>query len=306
MLTLKRLRQWRIQGPVDRYVVVNINESAPPRWLLAVLFVIPVGFATYLTYVSLIQDVYPVYVPFGDSAIVVAQRQSLALALSAMDCVVLAILPLSYLFRRIPCVPWGVGFGALAMIGVFHAGFFTKNLIASPSMSAQPSYARAPLAEVLPNEFVVSAMHFQNNASARLDSKYMAGVVLCNVRLASDAQIVLEYADHSASLSVQENEFRQMASTGVTVMVQVSPRDFQNGNPSTLAVSLAISDSINRQVQSEGVVLPLSTTLTPDEWYSQFELKEQAAERSYSFGETLSLGSVQGEPLSLKVVSLEP
>ena len=84
-----------------------------------------------------------------------------------------------------------------------------------------------------------------------------------------------------------------MAFTGVTVNVQVMPHAFQHGIPSELVVSLGIADHINRQQQSEGIVLPLSTTLTPEQWYSKFELKEQAAERSYAIGETVDLGSVQ-------------
>ena len=89
-------------------------------------------------------------------------------------------------------------------------------------------------------------------------------------------------------------------------MVQVMPHKFQHGIPSELAVSLIISDLINRKSQSEGIVLPLSTDLTPEELYSKFELKEQAAERSYAIGETVDLGWVQEKPLSLKVISLVP
>ena len=58
----------------------------------------------------MIQDVLPLYVPHGVEAITAARFQMLGISLSAMDFVVLAILPLSYLYRRIPRVAWGVGF----------------------------------------------------------------------------------------------------------------------------------------------------------------------------------------------------
>ncbi len=65
-------------------------------------------------------------------------------------------------------------------------------------------------------------------------------------------------------------------------MVQVMPHKLHLGIPSELAVSLTISDIVNRKSQSVGIVLPLSTDMTPEEWYSKFEFKEQAAERSSS------------------------
>ena len=306
MLTLKRFRRWCTQGQVDPAFEWHINRFAPPRWLLTSLFVVAIGFATFFTYQTLIQDVYPYYVPLGDSPSAAAQRQTLALSLAAMDCVVLAILPLAYLFRRIPRAAWGVGFSTLALIAVFHTGLFIRNLMVSPVFEAQPLYARAPLTEVLPNEFIVSAMRLQEIDSGASRSNFMADLMLLNIRFSENVTVILEYADRSASLSVRLDERGQMVLTGVTVMVQVMPHKFQHGVPSELAVSLIISDLISRKSQSEVIVLPLSTNLTPEEWYAKFELKEQSAERSYAIGETVDLGWVQDKPLSLKVMSLVP
>jgi hypothetical protein len=210
------------------------------------------------------------------------------------------------LFRRIPRVAWGVGFGTLALIAVFHTGFFIRNLMVSPAFKAQPLFASPPLTEVLPNEFMVSAMRLQEIDSGGPRSQYMADLMLVNIRLAEDATVILEYAGRSAILNVRLDERGQMAFTGVTVHVQVMPQEFRNGIPSEFAVFLAISDPINRKQQSQVIVLPLSTNLTPEKWYSNFELKEQAAERSYAIGETVDLGWVQEKPLSLKVVSPVP
>ena len=306
LLTLKRFRRWCTQGRIDPALERHINRFAPPRWLLTSLFVVAIGFAIFFAYQSSIQDVYPYYVPLGDSPSAAAQRQTLALSLAVMDCVILAILPLAYLFRRIPRVAWGVSFSALAMIAIFHTGFFIKNLIASPVFEAQPLYARAPPTIVLPNEFIVSTMRLQEIDSGAPRSNFMGDFRLFNIRFAENVTVIVEYADQSASLNVRLDERGQMAFTGVTVMVQVMPRKFQRGIPSELAVSLIVTDIINRKSQSEGIVLPLSTDLTPEEWYSKFELKEQAAERSYAIGETVDLGWVQEKPLSLKVISLVP
>lgn len=306
LLTLKRFRQWRTQGRFDPEIERYINRFSPPRWLLASVFVVAIGFATFLSYQSLIQDVYPYYVPLGDSPSAAAQRQTLALSLSALDCVVLAMLPLAYLFRRIPRVAWGVSFSVLALITIFHTCFFVKNLVVSPVFEAQPLYARAPLTNVLPNEFIVSPMRLQENDSGALRSNFMAATRLINIRFAEDTTVIVEYAERSASLNVRLDERGQMAYAGVTVVVQVKPHKFQNGIPSELVVSLSISDPINRKSQSEGIILPLSTDLTPEEWYSKFEFKEQAAERSYALGETVELGWVQENTLSLKVTSLVP
>ena len=185
------------------HVEVTINRFAPPRWLLASLFVVAVGFATCLTYASLTQDVFPVYVPVGDSPSSAAQRQTLALSLSAMDCVILAILPLAYLFRRIPRVAWGVGFGTLALIAVFHTGFFVKNLIVPPVFEAQPFYASPPRTEVLPDQFIVSTMRLQEIDSGGPRSKFMADLMLLNIRFAENVTVILEYADRSVSLNVE-------------------------------------------------------------------------------------------------------
>ena len=306
VLVLRRLRQWRIQGPLNRIVVQHINELAPPRWLLGVLFLVPTAMATYITFVALVQDVYPVYVPFGDQPLSVAQRQTLALALSAMDCVVLAILPLSYLFRRIPSIAWGVSFGTLGLISDFHVGFFTKNLLAAPILSSPPRYARAPLMAVLPDHFVFSTSPRPTEIySGAAKSSYMGKVLLTSIRVASASTVILQYGEQSAILKIANDAIGRIAATGVIAMVHIMPGEFQKGIPQSLNINLAIIDPVGRQNQVEGVQLAVPSQLTPEEWRSQFELLELVAERSILLGETVNLGTFQGNSLTLRVLSNE-
>ncbi len=147
-------------------------------------------------------------------------------------------------------VVWGVSFSALAMIAIFHTGFFMKNLIAAPVLEAQPLFARSPPTIVLPNEFIVSAIRLQEIDSVTPCSNFMGDLRLFNMRLAENATIIVQYADRSASLNVRLDERGQLAFTGVTVMVQVMPHKLQLGIPSEFAVSslsLTLS-TVNRKV----------------------------------------------------------
>lgn len=187
------------------------------------------------------QDGHPVYVPFGDQPLAVAQRQTLALALSAMDCVVLAILPLSYLFRRIPRIAWGVSFGTLGLISVFHVGFFTKNLLPAPILLSQPMYARAPLMDVLPDHFVFSTSPRPTEIdSGAARSSYMGKVLFTSVRVASASTVILQYGEQSAILNIANDATGRMAATGVIAMVHIMPGEFQKGIPQSLNLNLAI------------------------------------------------------------------
>ncbi len=78
-------------------------------------------------------------------------------------------------------VVWGVSFSALAMIAIFHTGFFMKNLIAAPVFEAQPLFARAPPTIALPNEFIVSAMRLQEIDSVTPCSNFMGDLRLFNI-----------------------------------------------------------------------------------------------------------------------------
>ena len=94
-----------------------------------------------------------------------------------------------------------------------------------------------------------------------------------------------------------------MAAIGVFVIVQVAAKDFQEGIPTRLNVSLAISDRINRQNQHKGIELDTPNPLTPDEWRSESVLIGAIAERSFAYGESVDLGTVQGSPVILTVRS---
>ena len=306
VLVLRRLAQWRRQRPVDQVKKQHLDRQAPPRWLHGLLFLVPTTMAMFLTFVALVQDVNPLYVPFGDDALVVAQRQSLALALSAMDCVVLASLPLSYLFRRIPHVAWGVGFGVLGLTALFHIGFFTKGLLATSALSSQPRYARAPLMDVLPHHFVFSTVPRPTTInSPNSKSSYMSTVLLATVRVASASTVLLEFDEQSAVLNIPHDATGRMAVTGVIVMVQIAPDKFEAGIPERLQLSLIIGDSINRQNQVKTVQLAVPSKLTAEQWRSQFQLRELVAEQSIPYGKAVSLGTVQGRSLTLKLIPSE-
>jgi len=249
----------------------------------------------------MIQDVLPLYVPYGVEAITAARFQMLGISLSAMDFVVLAILPLSYLYRRIPRVAWGVGFGLLGLMSLFHLVLFTTNLIETPEFSVQPTFAQTPMLEVQPGHFVFSTTKLTKIKSGGLESDYMGKVSLTNVRLSSSATIILQCNDQSASLYIPQDAIGYMAMTGVSTFVQVVPDEFDAGIPTRLRVLLAIVDGHSRQNRVEGVQLPLPKRLTPDEWRAQFAFRELATEQSYLLGETLELGSVKGMKLKLTV-----
>ena len=96
-----------------------------------------------------------------------------------------------------------------------------------------------------------------------------------------------------------------MAATGVIAMVHIMPGEFQKGIPQSLNLNLAIIDPIGRQNQIERVQLAVPPQLTPVEWRSQFELLELVAERSIPLVETINLGTVQRNALTLRVLSNE-
>ena len=299
VLVLRRFCQWKTQLSSDLITDQQITSLVPPRWLLGVVFLVPTALAANNTYLAMIQDVRPLYVPFGVDAITATRLQILGTSLMAMDFVVLAILPLSYLYRRIPRIPWGVGFGVLGLMSLFHIGFFTKNFIATPRISVQPTFARAPISEVRPGHFVFSTPKRNEIKSGALESSYMGKQTLTHIRFISSATILLEYGELSASLNIPYDANGHMALTGEIVMVQVAPANFEVGIPTRLDVSLAIIDMHNRQSRINGVQLDLPKLLTPDEWRSQFELPELAVERSMLLGETVDLGSIQGTKVKL-------
>lgn len=301
VLVLKRFQQWKSQRLTKPIAEHGLSSLAPPRWLLCILFVAPISLATYITFHALTQDLYPIYVPFGADVFNVARRQSFGVTLAAMDFVVLAILPLSYLYRRIPRVAWGVGFGMLGLMSIFHLGFFAKNLIAAPKLLVPPMFARPPEMEVLPDHFVFSNLKPSTLDYGGLKSSYMSKALYTNVRTVSAAMIVLRYGDQSAILEIPSVVNSRTIVNDVLVMVQISPNEFRKGIPAELSINLNITDVHGRQNQSQGVQLSIPESLTPQEWHAQFEVPDPPAERSFAFGETMTLGSVQGKPIELIV-----
>lgn len=125
------------------------------------------------------------------------------------------------------------------------------------------------------------------------------------VTLASASTVILQYGEQSAILNIANDATGRMAATGVIAMVHIMPGEFQKGIPQSLNLKLAIIDPIGRQNQVEGVQLAVPSQLTLEEWRSQFELLELVAERSILLGETVNLGTVQGNSLTLRVLSNE-
>lgn len=304
LLVLRRFKQWRFQPPMDHAHKQKLVKLAPPRWLLILFFLLSIALATFITYLSLLQDVLPLYVPFGSDAISAARSQMLGIHLSALDFLIVAILPLFYLQSRIPRVAWGVGVALLGLLSTFHIGFFAKSVLGTPTLSIQPIFAKAPGMDVLPGRFVLTFPKMIQSDSGILKSDYQGKMVLANVRLDSAASIVLQYGDRSVALDIPYDVTKRMAATGITVIAHVMPREFDAGAPKRLVVSMAISDINQRESRSEGVELPLPDKLTPSEWQSQFEVWGRTGEQSFTLGKSIDLCTVQEIPVSLMVKPL--
>jgi hypothetical protein len=228
-------------------------------------------------------------------------RQTLSTTLLAMNCVVFALLPLSYLYHRIPRVAWGVGVGALGLTCVTHLGIFTSSLFAFPELNGLPIYAREPLTEVVPNKFLISISKQSTISSGYVKSNYMGKSLCAGLRFTGSTKVVLSYGSESAILEVPHDSRGVMAVTGVTAVVMVSPANFNAGVPSQLNVLLSIVDPWNRKSATAGLQLPLPNGISAIEWRAQFELSELTAERSFELGKNVNLGTVQGTALELTI-----
>lgn len=300
LLVLGRYRRWRAQGAIGSADSQRINELAPPRWLLGTMMAIPLTIALMITLAALTQDVLPVYVPFGDNAVAVARRTMFRMTLLAMDVVVLAILPLAYLYRRIPKIAWGVAFGLVGLIGTLHLGLFAKTIIAAPVLAAAPRYAPPPRMALSAGHFIVeNPPNLLANDSLHSDVKYLGNGSHLSLRFASAATIALEYDGRQVRLSIPERNDRRESEVGVSVMV--APRGSQNGVPSQMQVSLVLVHSKSRMYQLEQFLLPLPADISSADWKAQFEFRTQEHEKAYLLGGTVDLGVVQGKSLSLKV-----
>lgn len=301
ILVLGRYRRWRKQGDIDPVLSKWISDLAPPRWLLSVLMVVPLAIAFLITFVTLTYDVLPVYVPLGDNAIAVARRTMFTMTLSAMDFVVVAILPLAYLYRRIPKIAWGVAFGLVGLIGTLHLGLFVKTIVAAPVLAAPPMYEQPPRMELSEGHFVVENPPNLLANDTDPNAKYLGGSSILSVRIATAATIAVEYEGHKAQLSIPKNSDRSESEVSVAVMV--GPHDFQKGIPSQIQVSLIVVHAVRRVHELEQFLLPLPADISPSDWKAQLEFSEQEHEKEYPLGETVILGTVQGKSVTIKVIA---
>lgn len=295
-----RYRRWLGQGPIDLAITRQIDELAPPRWVLGAMTAIPFAIALLMTFVTLTHDVLPVYVPVGDTAVAVARRLMFLMTLLSMDFVVLMTLPLAYLRRRIPRIVWGTAIGLVGLIGTLHLGLFAKTIIAAPVVSATPRYATLPRLEPSAGHFVVEDPP-DLLASDRRETEvgYPGGQLSLFVRFAPGATIGVEYDGHKAQLTIPERGAASVSE--VTAMVMVVPHEFRRGFPSALQVSLVVVHAESRKQESEQFELPLPADISASDWNTEYEFIAREREKEYRLGETVSLGTVQGKPLMLKV-----
>ena len=300
LLVLDRYRRWRTQGMISATDSKRIDDLAPPRWLLTVLMVIPLAVSLLITLATLIQDVYPVYVPFGDTSDAVARRRIFMMTLAAMDFVVMGISPLAYLYRRIPRIAWGVAFSTIGLIGTLHLGLFTKTIIAAPVLEAPARFEPPPRMELLDGHFILeNAPNLLANDSLNSNVKYLGLRSLLSVRSRSAPTITVEYGEHQARLEVPSNSDHIEFETNVAMLVVGS--NFQKGIPTQIQVSLIVVDGNSRLQKLEQFMLPIPAEISPDDWNDQFEAIEQEHEKAYLLGETVALGIVQEKPVTLKV-----
>ena len=299
ILVVGRFSRWREQTVVDPILSNWINEFAPPRLLLGTLMVIPLAIAFLYTFVTLMQDLLPVYVPFGDNAIAVTQRRMFAMTLAAMDCLVFVILPLGYLYRRIPRIAWGVAFGIVGIIGTLNLGLFAKTILAAPVITVPPRYAPLPGIPLTKGHFLLqNPPNLLANDSLKSDFKYMGQAVTRSVVVGTDVTISVKYGEHKVFLSIPKSNERD---TEVVVIILVAPDEFQNGVPSQLKVHFALSVPYQRKQISDQFNLPIAVNLSPDDWKTPYEFVDHELEKAYPIGETITLGTVQGKPLTFDV-----
>ena len=300
LLVLDRYRRWRTQGMISATDSKRIDELAPPRWLLTVLMVIPLAVSLMITFATLVQDVLPVYVPFGDTSDAVARRRIFMMTLTAMDFVVMGILPLAYLYRRIPRIAWGVAFSTIGLIGALHLGLFTKTIIASPVLKAPARFEPPSQMKLLDGHFILeNAPNLLENDSLNSDVKFPGLQAMLSVRSRSAPTITMEYGEHQARLEVPDDGDCIEFETNVAMLVVGS--NFQKGIPTQIQVSLIVVDGNSRLQKLEQFMLPIPAEISPDDWNDQFEAIEQEHEKAYLLGETVELGIVQGKPVTLKV-----
>jgi RNA polymerase sigma factor (sigma-70 family) len=302
ILVFSRFRHWRQQGAIDPVITREVDDLAPPRWLLVALMAVPLAFVFLITFVTLTHDVLPVYVPFGENPITVARRTMFILTLSAMDFIVLVSLPLAYLYRRIPKTVWGVAFGVVGLIGVLNLGLFTKTIIAAPVLKAPPRYEQPPRMTLSQGHFVLeSPPNLLENASMVSRSEYLGNNLVLSVRFAHEATVSVAYDGHVARLSIPKNN--SVPESEIVATVFVVPDDFHRGIPSRIKISLIVVDARGKTQSLRQHDVPVGAKITPAEWKSQFEFSARKREEEHLLGETIALGTVRGKPVTLQVIS---
>ncbi|MBS0202979.1 MAG: sigma-70 family RNA polymerase sigma factor [Planctomycetes bacterium] len=305
ILVIGRYRRWWQQGPIDSAVRAQIEALAAPPWVLMILFAVPSTFVVLFTFLALIQDDFPVYVPWGETATSVASRRMLSLQFAAMDSLVMGILPLSYLYRRIPRIAWGVAFGTVGLIGTLNLGLFAKVIIAGPVIAAPPRYEGAPWMTLTPGHFIVqNPPNLLAHDSLKPSLQYLGGQAGRTVRVIPTATIQVDFEGHIVQMNALKTADLREAT--LNVMAMVSPREFQNGIPTQIEISLIIVDAARPITEVEKIQLPVPADISPELWNSELNFHDQEFEKEYPLGETVTLATVQGMPIVLKVASNQP
>ena len=299
-LVLSRFRCWLKQGVIEPAVSKAISEQAPPRWVLSAMLAIPVALALAFTFLALMLDVMPVWVPFGDNEVGVVRRSMFRINLFSLDLVVLGILPLAYLHHRIPRIAWGVAAGSIGLIGLLHFGLFTKTLLAAPEVKAQVHYGKPPRLTFSASEFTLwDPPNLLQNDSLKLENPYLGSNLTLDVSHVVTSTISIAVGSHQIRLQAPISKHPGLSE--VTAAVMIAPHDFQKGVPSQMQVTLILVNAANRSQQMKQFLLPLPKDITATEWNEQFHFLDFREESAHLIGEAVQLGIVQGMPLIIKV-----
>lgn len=302
VLVFGRYRRWREQGTVSCAISIRIDSLSPPRWLLGSVIALSFAVSFLITFVTLMHDVLPVYVQQGDNAEAVARRAMFRMTLTAMDFVVMSILPIAYLYRRIPRIAWGLACGIAGLLGLLHLGLFVRTIVVEPVLTVAPRYAPPPRMALPDGHFIVeNPPNLLENDSLNSDITYMGKHLSLSVRLATGATITLANADHETRVTIPKLADSSETQVGVTVML--TPHEFQKGIPRQIQVSLVLIAMHDRTSRLEQFVLPLPANIDPAGWKSQFKLSELPREKAFPLGEIVTLGTVQQKPVTLNVAA---
>lgn len=298
-LVVSRFRRWRKQGKADFATTQRISELAPPRWVLTLLLGIPLLLALSITYLALMLDVLPVFVPLGDDTLSVVRRSMFRINLFALDLSVLGILPLAYLHRRIPRVAWGVAAGSVGLIGLLHFGLFTTTILATPDIKGQVYYGQTPRLVFASDQFTLwNPPNLLQNDSLKPDNPFLGSNLVLEVTVAVNSIVMIELGSHQVQLLSPVLKPHTLGEVSSAVMIV--PDDLQNGIPRQMQVTLILVGP-NRSQQMKQFTLPLPKDITSTEWHAQFQFRDFYEESAHPIGEAVQLGTIQGTPLIVRV-----